>query len=56
VAALGEHGTTTDALLHAADSALYLAKEQGRDRVIIAGRSELPKGGASSLVASKGLR
>ena len=36
VAILGEHGTTTASLLSAADSALYQAKEQGRDRVITA--------------------
>jgi diguanylate cyclase len=31
-----ENGTTGEALLHAADSALYRAKEEGRDRVIVA--------------------
>jgi diguanylate cyclase (GGDEF)-like protein len=39
VAILGEHGTTSDTLLAAADSALYLAKKQGRDRVVIADKS-----------------
>ena len=33
VAALPNHGTTLDALLRAADAALYAAKAEGRDRV-----------------------
>ena len=40
VAILGEHGTTAASLLSAADSALYQAKEQGRDRVITADTSD----------------
>lgn len=36
VAIPGDHGTTTASLLSAADSALYQAKEQGRDRVTTA--------------------
>lgn len=36
VAALPEHGTTAQALLHAADLALYRAKAAGRDRVVVA--------------------
>jgi diguanylate cyclase (GGDEF)-like protein/PAS domain S-box-containing protein len=36
VAAFPQHGQTRDALLAAVDAALYRAKEQGRDRVVIA--------------------
>jgi diguanylate cyclase (GGDEF)-like protein len=36
VAIYGEQGTTADSLMRAADSALYLAKKQGRDRVVLA--------------------
>lgn len=36
VAALPEHGSTRDALVRAADKALYQAKQEGRDRVATA--------------------
>ena len=36
VAALPEHGTTAVELLAAADGALFKAKEEGRNRVLIA--------------------
>jgi diguanylate cyclase (GGDEF)-like protein len=44
VAASPVHGTTSAALLRAADAALYQAKAQGRDRVVVASatRSTLP--------------
>jgi diguanylate cyclase (GGDEF)-like protein len=36
VAVFGEHGTSADSLLRASDAALYLAKTQGRDQVVVA--------------------
>ena len=40
VAAYPDHGTSVAQLILAADSAMYLAKAQGRDRVVLAGGSE----------------
>ena len=37
VAGFPEHGSTTEAVLRAADAALYQAKHEGRDRVVVAG-------------------
>jgi diguanylate cyclase (GGDEF)-like protein len=37
IATLGADGTTVEALLDAADAALYRAKATGRDRVVSAG-------------------
>ena len=36
IATFPEHGTVAEALLRAADRALYRAKAEGRDRVVIA--------------------
>ena len=36
VAIFPQHGTTVEALLQAADAAMYCAKQQGRDRVVVA--------------------
>jgi diguanylate cyclase (GGDEF)-like protein/PAS domain S-box-containing protein len=40
VAAYPEHGASVEQLILAADSAMYLAKAHGRDRVVVAGGSE----------------
>jgi diguanylate cyclase (GGDEF)-like protein len=40
VAAYPEHGTSAAQLILASDSAMYLAKAQGRDRVVVAAGSE----------------
>jgi diguanylate cyclase (GGDEF)-like protein len=47
VAALPEHGTSPKELLEAADAALYLAKRDGRDRVVVAAQRTEPEAGLS---------
>ena len=42
VAAFPEHGSTAEALVRAADTALYRAKREGRDRVMVATLAEGP--------------
>jgi diguanylate cyclase (GGDEF)-like protein len=36
VAVFPEHGSTGDEILRSADTALYRAKNEGRDRVVVA--------------------
>jgi diguanylate cyclase (GGDEF)-like protein len=40
IAVYPEHGNTQDAILYAADGALYRAKQEGRDRVVVAAQEE----------------
>jgi diguanylate cyclase (GGDEF)-like protein len=44
IATLPLHATTADALLRVADKALYRAKHEGRDRVVLADTSETTEG------------
>lgn len=44
IAGFPEHGKTAQELLHLADQALYQAKAQGRDRVVVAAAPELGSG------------
>jgi len=41
VAVYPEHGSTCDALLHVADTALYRAKREGRDGVVVGEAADL---------------
>jgi diguanylate cyclase (GGDEF)-like protein len=42
VAVFLEHGSTSAAILKAVDGALYRAKREGRDRVVVAGWKSKP--------------
>jgi diguanylate cyclase (GGDEF)-like protein len=48
VATFPEHGRTGESVIRAADTALYLAKAEGRDRVVVAGLDDEPRGRPAS--------
>lgn len=52
VAELPEHGTTPEQLLEAADAALYRAKREGRDRVVVAQSQSLEQIAANAAQAA----
>ena len=53
VAVYGEHGTTRETLIEAADRAMYHAKQTGRNQVCLAGEEKAPPSQVTSITHEK---